>query len=164
MKELFIIRHAKSSWKDSSMRDFDRPLNDRGKKDAPNMGDRLMMKNIKPDLIVSSPANRAKTTANIIAEKVQYGSDKIQYNADIYGASVAEMIKLINRLDDRHQRVFLFGHNPTFTELAEELSNEHFGNLPTCGIVGLQFEFDSWELISSGTGDLLMYDYPKNQK
>jgi len=161
MKELFIIRHAKSSWENSSLRDFDRPLNKRGKRDAPRMAKVLSDMEYNPDLIISSPANRAITTAKTIAKGIDFPQERIQERMEIYGASVSGMLDLINKIDDKHNRVYLFGHNPTFTMLAEFLSGEYFGNLPTCGIIGLGFDFDSWKMISAETGDNFYYGYPK---
>jgi len=161
MKQLVIIRHAKSSWEDSSLKDFDRPLNDRGFHDAPLMAKVLKADQIVPDLTVSSPAKRALTTARFIAEGLDYPKDAIEEELSIYGASVEEMLQLINRLDDQHKTVFLFGHNPTFTALAEFLGDLNIGNLPTCGIVGLRFDLSDWQSVSGGTGTEFFYDYPK---
>lgn len=163
MKTLFIIRHAKSSWKDTSIRDLDRPLNPRGLRDAPTMGERLFNANHKADLMISSPAKRAIHTAQIIAQKTGYEPAQILKEASIYGANSQQLIELICKTNNEVDTLFIFGHNPSFTYLAEELSNESFGNIPTCGIVALQFPFDQWEYCSRGTADLLFYDYPKNK-
>ncbi|MEQ8909864.1 MAG: histidine phosphatase family protein [Vicingaceae bacterium] len=163
MKELFIIRHAKSSWSNANLKDFDRPLNERGLRDAPRMGERLQKKNLKPDLIVSSPANRALTTAKTIAEKLSYPSDCIREESLIYGATVNDMIQLLSKTQDKVKRLFVFGHNPTFSSLAEELSNESLGSIPTCAVVALKVPFESWQMLSRGTADLWFYDYPKNK-
>lgn len=162
MKELFLIRHAKSSWSDPSLKDFDRPLNKRGKKDAPRMGERLLKKNLKPDLILSSPANRAINTAKEIAQKLEYPLELIQENQIIYGANATEMIQLLCATKPNVKRLFVFGHNPTISSLAEALSNEPLGDIPTCAVVALKFPFESWEYLSMGTADLWFYDYPKN--
>ena len=163
MKELFIIRHAKSSWSDPGLSDFDRPLNSRGENDAPFMGDILTDRGFFADGIYSSTANRAITTARVIAEHTAYKGQIIKKDS-FYHASASDLLKEINRFDDAFNRVFMFGHNPGFTYLAEQLTNEGFGNVPTCGIVGVRFDFDSWALISSGTGDNFYYGYPKKYK
>ena len=160
MKELFIIRHAKSSWSNSQLRDFDRPLNERGKAAAPDMGERLMKAGITPDVIISSPANRAITTARLIARKFE-NKIKIIEESELYHASTFLLLKIINRLPDKFEKVFLVGHNPGLTDFAEYLSNEQFGNLPTTAVVGIRFEIDSWKIASGSTGTCFLYDYPK---
>ncbi|MEX2380592.1 MAG: histidine phosphatase family protein, partial [Vicingaceae bacterium] len=132
-KKLYIIRHAKSAWNSPTLKDFDRPLNDRGLNDAPSMGRRLSERKILPDLIIASEANRAQTTARLIAKELNYPESDIQFTKDIYHASIKKMIQIINQIDNQYNTVFLFGHNPTFTELAEYLTDEAYGTLPTCG-------------------------------
>ena len=162
MKEIFIVRHAKSSWEFAQMKDFERPLNNRGERDAPIMGAVLKEHGYTADLILSSPANRAYSTAKIIAEKIAYPIEAIQKEMLIYEASSAVIIKLINQLDDEYDRVFIVGHNPTFTSVIEQLSEAYIGNLPTCGIAGIRFEVDEWKMIGKGLGYLFYYDFPKN--
>src|SRR5690242_21738198 len=118
MKTLFLIRHAKSSWDDTALPDKDRPLNDRGKRDAPKMGKRLAKRDVKPDLILSSPAKRALTTAKIIAKKLEYKFTDIVVNDRLYAGAAHDLLNVIHRLGDRPKRVILFGHNPELTELA----------------------------------------------
>lgn len=161
MKELYIIRHAKSSWDNPSLSDFDRPLNSRGERDAPLMGKVLADQKIIPDLIYSSTANRALTTAKTIADKLGV-SNEIVLRKDFYHASESQLLQQINSFDNKANRVFMFGHNPGFTYLAENLTTETFGSIPTCGVVGIRFPFDSWDFVSAETGDVIMYDYPKN--
>ncbi len=161
-KKLYIIRHAKSSWDSPTLKDFDRPLNERGLNDAPSMGRRLFNREVLPDLIISSEANRAQTTARLIAKEVNYPETNIQFTKDIYHASIKEMIQLINQIDSQYNTVFLFGHNPTFTELAEYIADEAYGTLPTCGIVGIELTVDRWELVSAACGQEIYFDYPKN--
>lgn len=163
MKNLYIIRHAKSSWKDASLTDFERPLNKRGDNDAPFMGQVLKNKGILPDLIISSPATRAKSTSSIIAQEIAY-SGEILLDKRIYEASSSELLQLVNGIEDKYSSVFIFGHNPGFTYLAESLSGEYFGNIPTCGVVGISFDFEEWAMISSDTGSVFLYDFPKNHQ
>jgi phosphohistidine phosphatase len=155
------MRHAKSSWEKANLSDFDRPLNSRGKRDAPIMGKFLQEQNLKPQKIYSSPANRAITTAKIIAKEVHF-NDSIIEMPSFYHASQEQLLQEINKFDNEAKRVFMFGHNPGFTYLAEYLTNQNFGNIPTSGIVGIQFPFDRWEMISGNTGELLLYEFPKN--
>lgn len=162
MKRLTLVRHAKSSWKDRSLRDFDRPLNKRGKHDAPMMGERLAKAKVKPDLIVSSPAQRALKTARVIADAIGYPRKQISEQKSIYEASHAALLELVQRFDDTFQHVMLFGHNPAFTYLANSLIREHIENVPTCGIVCIDFDVSSWADIGSDKGQLVFFDYPKN--
>ncbi|HKY59773.1 MAG TPA: histidine phosphatase family protein [Gemmatimonadota bacterium] len=162
MKSLFLIRHAKSSWKDASLADRDRPLNKRGKRDAPEMGRRLAARGDAPDLIVSSPAVRALATARIIAEAVGYPVDRIREDERIYMAGPAELLEAIRDLEDDLQQVFLFGHNPGLTELVNELSEPVIDNVPTCGIVELRVTVDRWADVSPGTVRRAGFDTPKS--
>lgn len=164
MKKLYIIRHAKSSWEDSSLNDQERPLNSRGLKDAPMMARIFKAEVGKIDLLISSPALRAFTTCNIFAEEFKISPSSIRVEEDLYGASVQTSMQIINALDDKWDLVCLFGHNPNFTYLSEELCDMNIGNLPTCGIVGAEFGVDSWEAVSLGSGENIFYDYPKNHR
>lgn len=163
MKTLYIIRHAKSSWAQANTSDFDRTLNDRGFSDAPLMGKVLKEKGILPDAIFTSTAKRALLTATILSKEISF-TKKIKEEPDYYHASASFLLQKINQISDKYDSIFIVGHNPGLTYLAEELTNEDFGNLPTCGIVGVRFEFDSWSMISAGTGDCFYYDYPKNNR
>lgn len=160
MKKLYLIRHAKSSWKDMALDDFDRPLNKRGKKNAPFMAKILKEKNILPDALISSPANRAKSTAK--AFKVHLLPNKsIIYLESLYHPSVYELENVINNIDDKYDTVFLFSHNPALNEFVEE----HLGfedNIPTCGIVGIDFHCNKWEESIKSKKELTLFDYPKN--
>ncbi len=163
MKTIYLVRHAKSSWDFPELSDFDRPLNKRGKKNAPEMGVRLQNQGILPDLLMSSPANRAHTTALNIAEKIGYDKDKIRLNRKIYHASEAELLFLINEVEDDFNTLMLFGHNPGFTDLANILGNDWIDNIPTAGVVCLEFGVDSWKEIKPKSGKTLWFDYPKKQ-
>ena len=164
MKELFIIRHAKSSWEDQSISDFNRPLNERGRTDAPLMGGVIKDNGFIPDLIISSSANRAISTAKEIAKKVGYPIENIVEERKIYETDFNRVVGIINQIDDKYKRVFIFGHNPTFTHLIEELGGEYIGNLPTCGVAALRFEFESWEMVTAKTGTQFYFDFPKRHK
>jgi len=159
-KTLYLIRHAKSYWGDQSMQDFDRPLNKRGKKDAPFMGEVLMDKNIKPDLIISSPAKRAKRTAMEIAVKLNYPDKKIKYMDDLYEASSLSILSIINNIDTKYSVVMIFGHNPGLTLFNNYISNNYIDNIPTCGVVALSSD-DQWSKIGEQTCKHLFFEYPK---
>src|SRR4030066_200153 len=117
MKTLYLARHAKSYWKDQSIPDFDRPLNSRGKRDAPFMGEVLKDKKVIPDLIISSPAKRTKKTALEIASKIGYSEKKILYNEELYEASSNTIIKVLNKIDEKYNSVMIFAPNPGLTLL-----------------------------------------------
>jgi len=162
MKKLYIIRHAKSSWKDSTLDDFERPLNKRGKLDAPFMGARLKEKNIAVDIIISSPALRAKTTAEIIAKKINY-TQAILYKKDIYEVGIKAINKMLKKIDDNNNTLFLFGHNPDLNMLADEYVSFD-ENIPTCGVVEIAFDCERWIDISAKNAKLISFDYPKKEE
>ena len=160
MKTLYLARHAKSYWKDQSIPDFDRPLNSRGKRDAPFMGEVLKDKKVKPDLIISSPAKRTKKTAIEIASKIGYSDKKILYNEELYEASSNTIIKVLNKIDEKYSSVMIFAHNPGLTLLNNHISNNYIENIPTCGIVALQLD-KKWNELSKNTCKFLYFEYPK---
>ena len=160
MKRLFLCRHAKSSWKDMVLKDIDRPLNKRGKKDAPEMGRRLAARGVRPDMIVSSPARRARKTARYLAKALAFARKNIFINEKIYGASAEELLLIIQGFDDAAM-VLMVGHNPETTVLANILGDLDIDNVPTCGVVTLDFSVSSWQEIGKGEGALLFFDYPR---
>lgn len=159
MKKFFIIRHAKSSWKDSALDDFLRPLNKRGKSDAPKMGKRLKERKIMPDIIISSPATRAKATAEIIAKELNYSKD-ILFNDEVYESTLDKLHEIVTKVDDKNATLFLVGHNPSLNMLAEQYVN-FSENIVTCGVLEIEFECDKWADVNSENAKLLLYDYPK---
>ena len=160
MNTLFLIRHAKSSWDNAALPDKERPLNDRGRRDAPKMGERLAKRDVKPDLILSSPAVRALSTAEIIAEKLNYRRKDIVVTERLYAAEVDDLLDVIRQLGDELKCVMLFGHNPEFTELAHRLSGE-IAHMPTCAIAEFTFDAKSWSGIDSIKPAQILLDYPK---
>jgi phosphohistidine phosphatase len=160
MKTLFLIRHAKSSWDDTALPDKDRPLNDRGKRDAPKMGKRLARRDVKPDLILSSPAMRALTTAEIIAKKLDYKRKDIVVDDRLYAGEADDLLNVIHKLGDKRERVILVGHNPELTELAHRLSSE-ITHMPTCAVAAFTFDAKSWSNIGKAKPVKVALDYPK---
>ncbi|WP_443939599.1 SixA phosphatase family protein [Pedobacter sp. MW01-1-1] len=158
-KHLLLVRHGKSDW-NNDLKDFDRPLNKRGKQNAPEMAERLKNKGLQIDLLVSSPAKRAKSTAQYFAECLNF--DEITFESSIYEANTTALLKVVNQLPDSAETVVLFGHNPGFTDFANQLCNSDIYNIPTAGIVSISFPFDSWSMVSKGIGTLNFFDYPKN--
>ena len=161
MKQLFLIRHAKSDWSKPGQDDFDRPLNDRGKKAAPEMGQRLKKMHILPDEIYSSPAKRAITTARKIADEINFDKSKITEIGAIYEATVKDLLKIVNHFPEEKEIIFIVGHNPGMTDFANYLSDAGIENIPTCGIVHIIFPELQWKEISLNTGEMLDFDYPK---
>src|SRR5437899_2174425 len=141
MKTLFLIRHAKSSWDDTALPDKDRPLSDRGRRDAPKMGKRLAKRDVKPDLILSSPARRALTTAEIIAKKLDYKRKNIVVEDRLYSGAVHDLLNVVQKLGDKLERVMLFGHNPELTELAHPLSSD-ITHMPTFAVAASVYYFN----------------------
>jgi phosphohistidine phosphatase len=161
-KQLLLIRHAKSDWNNAGLRDFDRPLNKRGNANAPEMAVRMLKQNIIPDLMVSSPALRAITTAKYFAKTWGIDSAKIQLEKTIYEANIKALLQVVNQLDNQANQVALFGHNPGLTDFANYLSNTNVFNMPTCSILMISFPIENWNEVSADTGSLVFFDYPKN--
>lgn len=162
MKTLIVVRHAKSSWAIAGQDDFDRPLNDRGKKDAPEMAARLKDKGIEPDLLVSSPAKRAKKTAAYFAEAFKIDKDDILLVDRLYAAPAVVFGEVVTGLDDRYATVAVFAHNPGITEFANTLTNVRVDDMPTCAVFALQAKTDRWAAFGASEKNFLFFDYPKN--
>ncbi|RPI71769.1 MAG: histidine phosphatase family protein [Ignavibacteriales bacterium] len=161
MKKLFLIRHAKSSWDFSELTDFERPLNKRGRRDAPFMAKLLAQQGVSPDLIISSPATRAITTARYFCEPLSYSFHNLTLEPRLYGASVDEIIDVICNIDNTYSNLMLFSHNPGLTDFADQLSDKPINNIPTCGIVAFSFNIDSWNEINNDSSEILFFEYPK---
>lgn len=159
-KQLTVIRHAKSSWGNPELHDFDRPLNKRGQRDAPMMAKRLAARQNRPGVVISSPAVRALTTARIIAAGFGISENEIVQDKALYGASADTMMKTVRRFDDEFEDAMLIAHNPGITDLYTLLSGEQIDNIPTCGMFRVEFDVGSWSAITRG--GLVFYDYPKN--
>ncbi|QOI97438.1 MAG: histidine phosphatase family protein [Flammeovirgaceae bacterium] len=162
MKTLYIVRHAKSSWDDPLQNDFDRPLNDRGKRDAPRMGKRLKERSINPGLLLSSPAKRALATAKRIGREIGYDEEKIKTDKRLYHADSETILDITQNLNNKYDAVMLFGHNPGLTDFVNEVMHANLDNLPTCGVVAARFLTDTWKDIETGNSELLFIDFPKN--
>lgn len=162
MKTLVIIRHAKSSWAEPEMDDFDRPLNEKGLRDAPLMAELLLKKNVTPDLIISSPANRAKTTSQTFAKILSYDKE-IDFQEGIYHSGSTFFRNELKNYSDDYDTIFAFGHNPDFTYLVSFFSGQQIGNLPTCGMVCIDFEIESWKNVNDINGKMRFFEYPKKE-
>jgi len=161
MKTLSLLRHAKSSWKDISLQDRDRPLNRRGQRDAPVMAERIKQAGIRPSLILSSPATRAWTTAKAIAHEIGYPLEFLQQEDLLYHASIRNILKVIAEQDEGFNNLMIVGHNPGLTEFANQLHPGLTDNIPTCGFVSFEIDCEDWNLDRDADINLLVYDYPK---
>lgn len=162
MKLLYIVRHAKSDWGNADLPDIDRPLNERGYRDAHAMGEWLDKNGHTPELMISSPAVRALSTALIFARKLQYPADLIEIKSRIYESAPSTISDIVSNLPQKLKKVMLFGHNPTLTAVAGELSGIPFDNIPTCGIVCVKFDAPTWANAVEVSGGLHFFQYPKN--
>jgi phosphohistidine phosphatase len=162
-KALYIVRHGKSSWDYDNISDIDRPLIERGIRNCYEMANRLKMLDIEPGLMISSPANRAIHTALIFSRVLEYPTDQLIINEKIYHSVVYDNIDIIKNTDKEIQSLFIFGHNPTFTDLANHFVKNKIDNIPTTGIVTLKFTCDSWKKIMSKTVEFENFDYPKKK-
>lgn len=161
MKTLTIVRHAKSSWKDTSLSDRKRPLNKRGERDAPIMGKRIHEHGIRPSLIVSSPATRAWRTAKIIAREINYPREFLQREDRLYLASLDEILDTVVAQDNSFNNLMIVGHNPGMTDFANFLVPGLTYNVPTAGVVSVEIDQDDWSLYERPKARLLVHDWPK---
>src|SRR5215217_5847539 len=162
MKTLILVRHAKSSWDVIGQKDFDRVLNDRGKKDAPEMAQRLKEKGLKVDLFVSSPAKRAHKTAKYFAEAFKTDKDDIVLIDQLYEAPLDTFYEVVRGLNNKYDVVALFAHNPGITAFVNTLTEVHTDNMPTCSLFAVQVDTDSWNTFKESNKKFLFFDYPKN--
>jgi len=160
MKHLFLLRHAKSSWDDDSLDDFDRPLNPRGKKAAPMMGKVLKERDIAPDIVLCSPAKRTKQTLKLVSETAKLKSD-VTFDEAIYDASAADLRKLLKKQKDSVKSILLIGHNPGLEELLEDLTGK-YERLPTAALVRVEITADEWSSINNGGNKLAWIVRPKD--
>ncbi len=161
MKTLILVRHAKSDWQDITLDDFDRPLNARGKTDAPVMAERLRKRGIVPDLFISSPAKRARKTADIFAETYAVDKNDILFEKDLYLAPPYVFTEVIGRFKDEGNIAVIFSHNPGITDFANTLTNARIDDMPTCAIFAVEADTDSWAAFDTASKRFLFCDYPK---
>ena len=162
MKTLLIIRHAKSSWDTIGQDDRERPLNDRGKKDAPDMAKRLKDKDIKIEVFVSSPARRARRTARYFAEAYGYDKKDIVLAEALYEAAPLDFYNVVAGLKNDWDTVAIFSHNPGITAFANSLTNVQIDDMPTCSIYAVSLSADKWADFQTAPKQFLFFDYPKN--
>jgi phosphohistidine phosphatase len=156
MKQLFLIRHAKSDWENAELTDIERHLNARGYSNANAMS--LKFKT-KPDLIITSPAIRAISTALIFAKNLNYNANTILIKQELYDSTINDYLGVIKNIDDKFNTVLLFAHNPVISNVAQLLTQELPAEMPTCAMAGITFNTSHWKSIV--TGKLSLFDYPK---
>lgn len=164
-KTLLLVRHAKSSWDNFTLNDFERPLNERGKFDAPKMGKRLRKKGIKIDAFISSPAKRAKKTAEYFIEEFGGNKDEIIFVSSLYDASASDFSSSVKSIDDKYDSVAIFSHNPGITQFANELvSGADIDNMPTCSVFAVRADAGKWKDFLKSKKEFLFFDYPKKEE
>jgi phosphohistidine phosphatase len=162
MKSLLLVRHAKSSWDSHTLRDFDRPLNDRGLTDAPMMAQRMLERKVHIDAFVSSTANRAFSTATFFAKAFHQKEKDIIGISKLYHAMPETFSEVIAELNNHWNTVAMFSHNPGITDFANMLGVARIDNMPTCGVLGVHFLCDKWEDALQAEKRFWLFDYPKN--
>lgn len=162
MKTLLLVRHAKSSWDLATLNDFDRSLNERGKKDAPVMAQRLLDRKIDINTFVSSPAKRAKKTAELFCSIFKKDKEQIVFIPALYHASLNTFFEVVTQLNDDYNCVAIFSHNPIITEFVNQLvENVTIANMPTCGVFAVKTSITKWKEFSTSKKEFLFFDYPK---
>jgi phosphohistidine phosphatase len=161
-KTLLLIRHAKSSWENFSVKDFDRPLNDRGKKDAPAMAKRLFDKDIAIDVFIASPAKRALKTAEAFCKVYDRKKEKIIFFEELYLAGPDTFTEVISKTSDEYNNIAIFSHNNGITDFANTLTNTRIDELPTCGIFAIKVDAKSWKDFKEAQKEFWFSDWPKN--
>jgi phosphohistidine phosphatase len=163
MKKLLLLRHAKSSWKDMSLIDYDRPLKKRGIKDTPEMARRMLKHQVIPELIISSGAKRALSTSSILLDKLKVDSNNFQVDDDLYHISGYSLIEYTRNLPNDYDVILLVSHNPGLNDFVNRMFSSFTENIPTCGLVGINYNTDSWYKITKANASLGFFDYPKNK-
>lgn len=161
MRTLYLTRHAESDWKDTDTSDFERTLNESGKKEASFIGLQLNNLEVTPHLITSSSAKRAYQTIQLISNEIDYPFDAIEFNKSIYNANLNDLLKIVHHLPNNHSNIMLVGHNPTMTDLANYLTGNAIGNMPTCSVFKIELHIDNWQEIIQGIGSQQFFIYPK---
>lgn len=162
VKSLLVVRHAKSSWEWDDLNDFERPLNERGKRDAPQMARRLEASGAVPDLLIASPAKRAKRTAVLFAREWGISEEDILYKTELYHAPADVFRDIVRKIDDRFPLVALFSHNPGITAFVNELTQVKVDHMPTCGIYAVKIQTEKWSDFLEAKKEFWFFDYPKN--
>ncbi|MEI8032451.1 MAG: histidine phosphatase family protein [Chlorobiaceae bacterium] len=161
MKTIYLVRHAKSGWDSANTSDFDRPLSDRGRKSAPRMAELLKGMGVLPEMIISSPAKRAITTAEIFSRALDYPEESILSLLEVYHGGTDDLLAVVRKIPAGCATAMLFGHNPTITDFAGLLAGKMMATMDPCGIARIDMDIDSWEDAGSAKGRLVWHDSPK---
>lgn len=161
MKTLLIVRHAKSSWDEAGVSDIDRTLNDRGKRDAPAMAQRLIKTGLRIDRFVSSPARRARQTAELFVHEFGKKEKEILFIPELYHASMSTFKQVVSELDNADETVALFSHNPGITAFVNILTEIRLDNMPTCAVFAVKSPTDKWSEFITARPQFWFFDYPK---
>ena len=162
MKRVIVVRHAKSSWDDASVPDFERPLNERGKHDAPAMAKRLLEKKVEIDAFISSPAKRAKKTASLFAKEFGKHKDDIILVDALYHAGPEEFYEAIGNAPAKAKTIAIFSHNPGITDFVNSLTDTRIDDMPTCAVFAVKAPVSDWNEFRQATREFLFFDYPKS--
>ncbi len=163
IKNIYLIRHAKSDWSDGSLSDFERGLSKRGYKDLKAIGSYMALANIKPDYIMSSASLRTQITTEGLVEKISYDGS-VQYMDELYLTRPEMILNVLSLQEDKYDSIFLVGHNPSISELANTLQSENISKFPTLGVLSIKLNIDSWKSISDAKGELEFFVFPKQFK
>lgn len=161
MKLITLIRHAKSSWDNANLSDFERPLNARGRRDAEFMSNLLPTILPNPEMIYCSKAERARETAEYFLNKYNFPREKVIYDHGIYENGIRFLIKLIQKTPDNINNLVIIGHNPDITAFSNAFTLNYYDNIPTCGIIGIEFDLEKWTDFANVVGRAVFYEYPK---
>jgi phosphohistidine phosphatase len=162
MKTLYLLRHAKSSSENPGCKDFDRPLSKRGLNDVPVMASRFKERKFSVQLMISSSAKRAQTTASLMAKNIGFPVEDIISNSDLYFAGIEMFLRVVSLLEENCESAMLVGHNPSITDFANCMANKSIDNMPTCGLIKMSLPINYWSDIVLGKGTFVEFDYPKN--
>ncbi|HEX4956927.1 MAG TPA: histidine phosphatase family protein [Lacibacter sp.] len=161
MKQLLLIRHAKSSWADAGMKDVDRPLNERGKKDAPDMAQRLLKKQVKAELFLCSTAMRAQSTCAMMMKEMNVDTNRMILKEELYLAPPDVFYDCIQELDDQYNTVAMVAHNPGITDFVNGLTDVKVDDMPTCAVYAIRIETESWRTFKEAKRKFCFFEYPK---
>jgi phosphohistidine phosphatase len=164
MKTIYLIRHAKSSWSDPDLDDFERPLNKRGRRDLAFLAERLAELKVEPDVVLSSPATRAALTARFIADAIHYPATGIRYREAAYMAGIDGLLQATVELEEAVNTAIIVGHNPALTDFATYLRGREVEDIRTCGLFGAELGIPSWDRLNQGCGEMKVLEFPKREK
>ncbi|MEQ1797824.1 MAG: histidine phosphatase family protein [Lacibacter sp.] len=161
MKTLLLVRHAKSSWEEPGQKDFDRPLNERGLKDAPMMAKRLLARKVKVDVFISSTAKRAKKTCELFMKEFDADPDTMVPQPKLYLAEPDAFIEVIRKIDEAVDHAIIFSHNNGITDFANQVTTARIDDMPTCSVFAIKFKTKSWADFEQAEKEFWFFDYPK---